>query len=197
MIQSKTPVDQDIISLHREGNREEAIKLLIQLYQDRIYSLSYKVLNNHDDTLDALQEIYIQIDKSLPDFRGDSQLYTWIYRLTLNVCINFKKKRKKCDKMVELSERVIQPMINLISRPVEDPDKLCEEKYQQLLFQKALTNLQESQRIPIILHDLERIKLSEISNILNLPLNTIKTRLYRGRESLKSHIHKLSFYHKD
>lgn len=177
-------VDQDIIRLYHIGDRETALKMFVNEYQSKLYSLAYRMLGNHDDAVDALQEILLQVNRSLNNFTGKSSLYTWVYRLATNVCLNFREKRSRAAGQVEWDDQLCG-VLNPVERPNEDPDKMCETKYKQFLVQQALNKLPDTQRIILVLHDLEGITVPEIAGILNINVTAAKSRLHRGREALR------------
>ncbi|HUW63149.1 MAG TPA: RNA polymerase sigma factor [Spirochaetia bacterium] len=148
--------------------------------------LAYRMLGNYDDAMDALQEILIQVNRSLETFKGDSNLYTWVYRLSSNVCLNFRKKRSRTGNQVEWDENITQSVMLPIERPNEDPDKMCETKYKQFLVQQAILTLPETQRMVLVLHDLEGISSPEVARNLNINANAVKSRLHRGRAALRT-----------
>ena len=138
MSESKNSIDQEIISLYQFGEREKALKLFVSEYQTRLYSLAYQMLGNHDDAMDTLQEILIQVNRSLSSFMGMSSLYTWVYRLSSNVCLNYRKKKSQTNNQIEWDEILLQTVMQPVERPNEDPDKMCETKYKQFLVQQAI-----------------------------------------------------------
>lgn len=190
MNENTTLIDQEILRLYNEADHEGALKLFINHYQTRLYSVVYRMLGNHDDAMDALQEILFQINRSLQNFKGESSLYTWVYRLSSNICLNFRKKRSQTASQVELNEGLLQSMLLPVERPNEDPDKMCETKYKQFLVQQALLKLPETQRMILVLHDLEGVSISDIAGILNINANAAKSRLYRSRQALRTIISK-------
>lgn len=183
-------IDQEILSFYRQGDQEQALKLFINQYQARLYALAYKMLGNHDDAMDALQEILYQVNRSLQSFKEKSSLYTWVYRLGSNVCFNFRKKRNQTVNQLEWDESLYYSMMLPIEQPNEDPDRMCEVKYKQYLVQQAILKLPENQRILLVLHDIEGISSSEIAQILNININAVKSRLHRGRVALRNIISK-------
>lgn len=177
--------DQDIIRYYGEGEYEKGLRIFINQYQGKLYSLAYRMLGNYDDAMDALQEILIQVNRSLPSFKGNSSLYTWVYRLGSNICLNFRKKRGQNGKRLEFDEGLLQQVMQPMERPNEDPDKMCETKYKQFLVQQAIQKLPETQRMLLVLHDLEGFSVPEIASILNINLTAAKARLHRGRAALR------------
>lgn len=186
MNKTLNPMDQEIVNLYNQGDHEEALRKFTREYQMKLYNLAYRMLGNHDDALDALQEILIQVNRSLSSFKGNSSLYTWVYRLGSNVCLNFRKKRSRIGHSVEWDENMLQSLMQPMERPNEDPDHMCETKYKQFLVQQALLKLPESQRMIVVLHDLEGISSPEIGRILNINGNAVKSRLHRARAALRT-----------
>ncbi len=189
MAEQDIAVDRDILDLYQSGQEEQAFKLFINQYQARLYSLAYRLLGNHDDAMDALQEILLQLHRSLKNFKGQSGLYTWVYRLSSNVCLNFRRKMRKPGGQLEWTENLQQAVLP-VERPNEDPDTMCETKYSQFLIQQAVLKLPDSQRVPVVLHDLEGLSLAEIAAVLDSNPNAIKARLQRGRAALRRIISK-------
>jgi RNA polymerase sigma-70 factor (ECF subfamily) len=183
-------IDKEIIRSYNEGDRERALKLFINQYQTKLYALAYQMLGNHDDAMDALQEILFQVNRSLQNFKERSSLYTWVYRLSSNVCFNFRKKRSQTSNQIEWDENLYHTMMLPIEHPNEDPDTMCESKYKQFLVQQAILKLPESQRVLLVLHDIEGISTMDIAKILNINSNAVKSRLHRSRVALRNIINK-------
>ncbi len=177
--------DQKIMESYHSGDREKALKLFCEMYQQKLYSLAYKLLGDHDDAMDALQEILIQVERSLGNFNGDSRLFTWVYRLGSNVCMNFYHKRSRLNNQLEQDNSLLHSMMTPIERFIEDPDEMCEKTHMEYLVRQAILKLPTPQRMVIILHDLEGLTFSEIAKVLNSTVNTIKSRLHRGKVALR------------
>ncbi|GMT49919.1 MAG: RNA polymerase sigma factor [bacterium] len=177
--------DQNIIDWYHQGDREKALKLFCAMYQQKLYSLAYKLLGNHDDAMDALQDILIQVERSLANFNENSKLYTWVYRLGSNVCMDYYHKRCRQNSRLEQNNTLLQSMMTPIERYVEDPEEMCEKKHKEYLVRQAILKLPTPQRMVIILHDLEGLTFFEIAEILNSTVNTVKSRLHRGKMALR------------
>ena len=91
----KDAADENIICLFRENKREEAFRLLVNEYKERLYWHVRKILISHEDTDDVLQNVFVKIWQSLSDFRFDSKLYTWMYRIATNEALNFLNERRR------------------------------------------------------------------------------------------------------
>lgn len=180
--------DQSIVRLHREGRREESLRRFVEEYQSRLYLLSYRMLGNHDDAMDALQEILMHVDRSLPRFKGDSSLYTWAYRLGANVCLNLRRKIDPMNNHTELNTEMPDTVLMPVERPDENPDEMCKTRFKKYLVHRALLKLPETQRIVLVLHDLEEMSSPEVAGILGIDANAVKSRLHRARAMFKNTI---------
>lgn len=175
---SRSP-EQRVMDYLHAGKKDQAWRLFIQTYQDRLYNLCFRMLGNYDDAIDALQEAYVQIDRSLPGFRGESSLYTWVYRVTLNVILGFRKRRSA------LRSRHTNQEMPDISRPQDDPDQMCQEKYRKHLLEQALQKLPSHQRCPLIMHDLDGFSFAEIAESLDSTPGAVKVKVFRARKALE------------
>jgi RNA polymerase sigma-70 factor (ECF subfamily) len=181
----RSKVDTEIVKLHAAGKRERAMRLFVHHYEERIYSLAWRMLHNYDDALDASQEVLIQVDRSLAGFRGDSALSTWVYSLASRVCLGYCKKHGGRERSRELLEPMAVLEV-LRAKHGQEPEILCEARHRERLIEEALVRLPEHLRIVVILHDMDGLKSPEIARILDQSVAAVKSSLYRGRTSLRS-----------
>jgi RNA polymerase sigma-70 factor (ECF subfamily) len=177
-------MDAEIVRLHIEGRCEESLRKFAEKYQQRLYTLAHRLLGNHDDALDALQEVLIHIDKSLPSFKGEASLYTWAFRLATNVCLNYRRRLNRTNGHATLDEAsgaVLLPT----ERPHDNPDAMCRTRFRQYLVEQALLKLPETQRAVLVLCDLEDVTAPEAAKVLGINMNAVKSRLHRARTMLK------------
>jgi RNA polymerase sigma-70 factor (ECF subfamily) len=183
-------MDTEIVRLHKEGQRAESLRRFAEKYQARLLGLARRLLGNHDDALDALQEILIQVDQSLPKFKGESSLYTWAFRLATNCCLNYKRKLDRTNSYAPLDEPLRDAILLAVPEPDENPDSKCRARFRQHLVEQALLKLPETQRAVLVLGDLEDMSASEIAEILQVSVNVVKSRLHRARATLKRTVEK-------
>jgi len=145
-------------------------------YRDSVWRNVSRFVYSKHDREDLLQEIFLKVYKSFPKFRGDSDLGTWIYRISVNTSINFIKKSKRYKQLSEMLSKL---------RVFEDDNK---EFFKDDAIFKPLEKLNPQQRIILVLSDIEEKKLDEIAEILNLPVGTVKSNLHRGREIVKKEL---------
>lgn len=172
--------DQQLISRVLEGDNT-AFRYLYQRYCPRVRSLLFQLTSKSEGLDDLTQEVFVKVHRSLPGFRGDSQFSTWLFRVTYNVCQDARRKQSRRLQVVTLPE-----YNSLENLPVSDEreDNLTRLNRQKLV-QRALDSLSEEQREVIVLHDLQEKPQDEVAQILDVPVGTVKSRIYYGRRKLK------------
>ena len=150
-----------------ERTRNEAFNLLISKYQEKIYWHVRRLVIDHDDADDLVQEVFIKVWKNLAKFRSDSKLYTWIYRIATNECITFLNKKKQRNQ-TPLDEVVEELSESLIASSYFNGDKI------QLKLQQALLTLPEKQRLIFNMKYYDDLKYDEISAILGTSVGALK-----------------------
>lgn len=152
----------------RESTRDEAFNLLLNKYQQKIYWHIRRLVIDHDDTDDLVQDVFIKVWKGLANFRSDSQLFTWLYRIATNESITFLN-RKKLRNSVSLNEAAGYELAEtLADSPYFDGDKA------QMKLQKALLTLPEKQRLVFNMKYFDDLKYEEISAILGTSVGALK-----------------------
>lgn len=150
-----------------EQTRNEAFNLLLTKYQQKIYWHIRRLVLNHDDTDDLVQETFVKVWKNLANFRNDSQLYTWIYRIATNESITFLNKKKQKNN-IPLDDVATELAENLTESNYFDGDKI------QRKLQQAILTLPEKQRIIFNMKYFEDLKYEEISAILGTSVGALK-----------------------
>jgi RNA polymerase sigma-70 factor (ECF subfamily) len=170
---------------------ERAFREMVDEYGDRVFSLTYRMLGRREEAEDLAQEVFITIFKSIDSFRGDSRFSTWLYRVTANHCKNRIKylSRRHDRDQTELTERVEAASSGggslAAPRPVARPDVQLEGAQLERILQHAIGELDEEQRILVVLRDVEDLSYEEICAITELPEGTVKSRLHRARMALR------------
>jgi RNA polymerase sigma factor (sigma-70 family) len=150
-----------------ERTRNESFNLLISKYQEKIYWHVRRLVIDHDDADDLVQEVFIKVWKNLAKFRSDSKLYTWIYRIATNECITFLNKKKQRNQ-TPLDEVVEELTESLVASSYFNGDKI------QLKLQQALLTLPEKQRLIFNMKYYDDLKYDEISEILGTSVGALK-----------------------
>ena len=160
--------DTEILSKFQdEKTRNEAFNLLLQKYQQKIYWHVRRMVVNHDDADDLVQDVFIKIWKNLPGFRSDAQLYTWMYRIASNECITFLNKKKQKNN------------VSLDDVDYSLADTLAEGSYfngdkAQKKLQEAIITLPEKQRLVFNMKYYEDMKYEQMSEVLGTSVGALK-----------------------
>lgn len=175
-----------LIEQSRNGN-VDAFEELIKDYKKSAYNIALRYLRNVEDAEDASQEALIKVYKSIHNFNMQSTFKSWLYRIVLNTCIDFK--RKKTINAVSIDEDIDLGGNNELHREIADnsgnPDALVEKNFNSKLVKEAVNKLDDDYKAIIILRDIQGFSYSEISDILSCNLGTVKSRLNRARKNLK------------
>ena len=165
----------------------DAFEELVKKYQQRVYAIAYGISHNQQDALDISQEVFIKVHKKLKDFRAASSFYTWLYRVTANVSIDFQR-RKKRTVTVEFDENILEQPLGEATHAEQkkfDPRKILDRKEIHGAILKAIEMLPEDQRTVVVLRELESLSYKEIANAMNCSLGTVMSRLHYARKKLK------------
>lgn len=167
--------------IHKEETRQYGFNLLVREYQERVYWHVRKMVIDHDDADDLVQEIFIKVWKNLGKFREDAKLYTWIYRIATNECLNFLKKKKRRffipihDLEGELTEK-------LQSNVSPEGDEV------QLKLQQALLKLPDKQRLVFNMKYFDEMKFSEIAEITETSIGALKASYHHAVKKIENFI---------
>ncbi|MBM3457316.1 MAG: sigma-70 family RNA polymerase sigma factor, partial [Armatimonadetes bacterium] len=155
-----------------------------------VYNLAYRLSRNPEEAEDIVQEAFIRVHNALPNFRGDANFSTWLFRIVRNVFLDERKKQRvrqhsSLEEIVELED-------SQVSRQVEDPHPgpgaVVERRELSALVQDAVLELPELPRLMIVLYHFHHRSYEEIAAILDLPIGTVKSRLNRARAALRSRL---------
>ncbi|WP_286766928.1 MULTISPECIES: RNA polymerase sigma factor [Sphingobacterium] len=157
-----------IAKFAEESTREEAFRLLLKKYQQKIYWHVRRMVIDHDDADDVVQDIFVKVWKNLGNFREDSQLYTWLYRIATNECITFLNKKKQ-KQNVSLDDDTTA----YLAKTLADGNYFNGDKAQMKL-QQALLTLPEKQKLVFNMKYFEDMKYEEISEVLGTSVGALK-----------------------
>ncbi len=166
-----------LIEQSRKGN-VDAFEELIKDYKKSAYHIAYRVLRNVEDAEDASQEALIKVFKSIQGFNMQSTFKVWMYRIVVNTCLDFKRKKKVDTYSIDEAE-------NFVGSDSNNPDAMIDSNYDSKLVSDAVNKLDDEFKTVIILRDIQGFSYNEISQILSCNLGTIKSRISRARKSLK------------
>ncbi len=175
--------DKEILDLYNSGQRELAFKELVNSYSERLYWHVRRFLCSHEDTDDLLQDIFVKIWSSLSTFRGESQLYTWLYRIATNESLNFLQKQKiRAALQFESMTSKIEERI--------DEDTLLDGDQLQRDLMKAIQRLPSKQRTVFIMRWFDDLSYEDISEILGTSVGALKASYHFASEKIKAELEK-------
>lgn len=181
--------DQELIAatLARET---AAFGELVQRYQNRLYGALVHMLGSTEDARDVAQEAFVLAFQKLTTFRGDARFYSWLFRIAMNAAVNFRRKNRSLGLSIDASKERTgsEPLdLNRDARP-EQPLELAER---QRIVRDALAQMTEEFRDALVLADMEELSYEEISQVLQIPIGTVRSRIHRGRAELRDKLRRL------
>jgi RNA polymerase sigma-70 factor, ECF subfamily len=164
--------------------RTAAFGELISRYQDRLFNTVYRLLDNADDAQDVVQEAFLNAYQSLDSFKGDSQFYTWLYRIAFNTAVSLKRKQRVALSLHSAREDrgELEP---LDPSEQSQPDHALQQAEEERRIQQALNRLSTEHRAVLIMKDMEGQKYEAMAEVLQVPIGTIRSRLHRARLELR------------
>lgn len=175
-----SPADDSarLVARAREGDRQ-AFRLLFERHRGDVSRLAYRMVGPRPDLEDLVQEVFVQVHRSLRDFRGEARFSTWLHRVTVNVVLMQRRAEKSRPVLTEE-----------LASPVEDddavlPDVDADRRTRVAAFFEVLESLGEKKRIVFVLHDLEGMSPADISTVVDAPVLTVRTRLFYARRELE------------
>ncbi|MBS3975372.1 MAG: sigma-70 family RNA polymerase sigma factor [Syntrophomonadaceae bacterium] len=157
---------------------------LVRRYQKQVYSLAYRLTNDAEEAMDLSQEVFLKIYQVLERYDDSRPFFPWMYKVASNVCYSLLRKRPQ--ESVPL-EKVIE-FTPLIPKIESQPEDYYESREIQQLVQRAIAELPEKYRVPLVLRFLEDLTYQQIAEVMELPVSTIETRLYRGKALLQKRL---------
>ena len=173
--------NREIIALQRSGEYHKAFNAIVETYTERLYWHVRRFLCSHDDANDLVQDVFIKIWNALPSFKGESQIYTWIYRIATNEALNVIRKHRFMS-FIEFDS----PTERLIKKIDDDPyfngDALQRELH------KAIQRLPEKQRLVFNLRYFDEMKYEDISEITGTSVGALKTSYHHAYNKVKTEL---------
>ena len=172
--------DAFLVEQCRAGD-EEACEALVRQYQERVFALISRMTGDPDRVEDIAQEVFLKAFRSLKSFRGGSRFYTWLYRITVNTVLNTLRSQGRRQETSLDALEGFEVQADADMEPAEATARL--ELARRV--REAIDQLEEPYRVIVYLRELEDLSYEEIAEVVELPVGTVKSRLFRARQHLK------------
>ncbi len=188
---SEQNVDQKLVERVQSGDKT-AFNLLVVKYQHKVANLVSRYIKNHSDVPDIVQEAFIKAYRALPNFRGDSAFYTWLYRIAVNCAKNHTvaSGRKPPGSDVEIEDAEIYDSGDALRENASPEKLLLTNEIKKVVFD-TIGQLPEDLRTAINLRELEGLSYEEIAVIMECPVGTVRSRIFRARDAVDKKIRPL------
>ncbi|OUR93802.1 RNA polymerase sigma factor RpoE [Gammaproteobacteria bacterium 42_54_T18] len=180
--------DQQLVERVKKGDKR-AFDLLVGKYQHKVLSIVGRFVNDPDEAKDVSQEAFIKAYRALPKFRGESAFYTWIYRIAVNTAKNYlvARGRRPPGSDVDVADAEFYEggaVLHEISTP---ENQLMTDQLEALVYQ-ALSDLPDDLRTAVTLREFDGLSYEAIAEVMDCPVGTVRSRIFRGREAIDSRI---------
>ena len=183
--------DKELVRRVKKGDRA-AFDLLFSRYQQKIQHLVARYVRDQEEVLDVTQEAFIKAFRALPKFRGDSQFYTWLYRIAINTAKNHLVARSRRPPAVDVDIADGEQMDGGdYLRDVEDPASSLARDRLRAEIDAAITALPEDLKSAVTLREFEGLSYEEIAAVMGCPVGTVRSRIFRAREAIDDRIRPL------
>src|SRR5258707_3598919 len=182
--------DLRLVETLREGS-ERAYEELITRFQQPVYALALRLLDDQGEACDVVQEVFLKVFRNIGSFRGQSSLKTWIYRITVNEAHNarrwfFRHRRREVE--LDHSGEDARDWKEIIPDGSRSPFDVTFDREQHVMIEAALERINPIFRDAVVLRDITDLSYEEIAEVLGVSLGTVKSRILRGREALREEL---------
>jgi RNA polymerase sigma-70 factor (ECF subfamily) len=190
-VKPQVETDRQLVERVQRGDKR-AYDLLVLKYQHRIVGLVSRYMRDQDEVLDVTQEAFIKAYRALPGFRGESAFYTWLYRIAINTAKNYlvSRSRRPPDTDIDVDQGDSHEGSIALS-DIENPENRLAGDQLEAVVYKAIDDLPEELKVAVTLREFEGLSYEEIAGIMECPVGTIRSRIFRAREAIEKKIEAL------
>ena len=181
---SEQNVDQRLVERVQQGDKN-AFNLLVTKYQHKVANLVSRYVSNHSDVPDIVQEAFIKAYRALPNFRGESAFYTWLYRIAVNCAKNHSVAlgRKPPSNDVDVEDAEFYDGGDALRENASPEKVLLTQEIKKVIFD-TIEQLPDDLRIAINFREIEGLSYEEIATIMECPVGTVRSRIFRARDAI-------------
>lgn len=184
-----TKPDAELIADCLDG-QPDAFGALVVRYQDRLFGTLVTMLGSAEDARDVAQEAFVQAYQKLGTFRGQSQFYSWLFRIALNSSVDHHRRQRRPTVSIDAA-RELSGAEPTDEHPETQPNYGAEREERQKLVRLALSKLSPEYREVLVLKEMDDLKYEEIAEMVRIPVGTVRSRIHRGRAELKEILERL------
>lgn len=184
-------IDQQLVERVQQGD-QRAFDVLVKKYQHRIMALVARYVKQPGDVADVTQEAFIKAYRALPNFRGDSAFYTWLYRIAVNTAKNYLVSRSRKPPSSDIDAQDAEFLDGAHGlRDIATPERLLLTDELKTVLMNAIDSLPEDLKQAITLRELEGLGYEEIAITMDCPIGTVRSRIFRAREAIEEKLRPL------
>ena len=179
-------VDQMLVERVQKGELK-AFEMLVVKYQQRLIRLIFRYVGTEAEAEEVVQEAFIKAYHALPDFRGESAFYTWLYRIGINAAHNYLVERSRKFPQIDVSSDIQSDELLERSLQLSDnqtPETVLMNKEIVNVLEYSIEHLPEELKMAITLREIDNLSYEEIAQVLNCPVGTVRSRIFRAREAI-------------
>jgi len=173
--------DEAELILRCQQGDQDALKAIFDRYQTKVYRIAYGVVRQREDALDIVQEVFIKLFRSIRNFKGRSNFYTYLYRMALNTAIDHTRRRVKMQPVSLDEEGAFEPAEDI----EKGADKILLQKELEEKLKGAMKRLPADQRTAILLREVEGLSYQEMAEVMGCSIGTVMSRLHYARKKLQ------------
>ncbi len=184
MLDNRDLNDSQLVERVQRGDKR-AFDILTLKYQHKIVGLVSRYIRDADEVMDVTQEAFIKAYRALPRFRGDSAFYTWLYRIAINTAKNYlvSRSRRPPDTDIDVDGEFHPD--SAVLRDVAGPEATLAAQQLEKVIYDAIGNLPEELKIAVTLREFEGLSYEEIAEVMECPVGTVRSRIFRAREAIE------------
>jgi RNA polymerase sigma-70 factor, ECF subfamily len=188
MLNEQQETDKQLVARVQKGDKR-AFDLLVLKYQHKIFGLISRYIKDHHEVMDVAQEAFIKAYRAIGRFRGDSAFYTWLYRIAINTAKNHlvSRSRRPPDTDVDVADAEYYESASRLKDNSSPYEEVHKQELEAAVF-KAIEQLPEDLKAAVTLREFDGMSYEEIAEVMQCPVGTVRSRIFRARESIDKHI---------
>lgn len=183
--------ETSFIDALKSGN-EAAFQQLVSTYQDKVLNTCYGFMTNREEAEDLTQDVFVEVFRSIHNFKGESKLSTWIYRIAVSKSLEEIRSRKRQKRAAYFKSLIgLEVASEIVASNNKTPHELLEDQQRVIILQEAIEKLVENQRTAFTLHKYEQLSYKEVAEVMKLSLPAVESLMHRAKMNLKKDLYNI------